>query len=173
MPDILPVDQQVAIAAEINRLKAVHPFVSNSQRIYVSALACVGRMVCPFQDLANGHLACAFAANRAVQFALSQPIDDEVDTRSLYSDLLHGRGVEITAGEPGAIIISPTTFKGGVTHHGHVGIFGERDGEHDLIYSNSSADATLGHWLQNYSLATWKADLEGRRGLQTHLFQVQ
>jgi hypothetical protein len=168
MPDILPVEQQVAIATEINRLKALHPFETNSQKINVSALACVGRMVCPFQDLANGHLACAFAVNRAVQFALGQPIDDEIDTRSLYSDLLNGRGVSTDAAGPGTIIISPTTFNGSVTTHGHVGVVGEGG----LIYSNSSANATLGRWLQNYDLGSWKADLEDRRHLKTHFFSV-
>ncbi len=168
MPDILPVEQQVAIAAEINQLKAQLPFETNSQKIFVSALACVGRMVCPFQDLANGHLACAFAVNRAVQFALGQPIDDEIDTRSLYSDLLNGRGVSIDAAELGAIIISPTESKGGVTTHGHVGIVGEGG----LIYSNSSAPETLGKWMQNFDLNSWKADLVLRRHLKIHFFSV-
>ena len=167
MHDILPQSQQAAILAEVARLSTLAPPRTNSDRIYISAQACVGRMVCPFQDLDFGNLACAFAVNRCVQFALGAPIDDALDTRSIYSDLLHGRG-QTTEAAPGAIIVSPTLYQTTGTVHGHVGIIGE-DG---AIFSNSSAPATVGHWMQNYTVASWQADLQTRRGLRTYIFNV-
>jgi hypothetical protein len=172
MHDKLPAEEIVSINAAITRLQGTMPFGTNSEKIYVAALACVDRLTSIFPDVSGGHLACAFAVNRVVEFALGHPIDDTIDTRSIYSDFTHGRGELLTAdprsAPPGSVVISPSISSGPVTRHGHVGILGESG----KIYSNSSHTSTLGMFLQNYDLTSWREDLVNTRHLSMYVYAV-
>ena len=164
MQDVLPDRMKQEILTKLSDLNRQFPPKTTSDKVYNAALACNQTLVCPFQDLNFGHLACAFAVNRVVEFATGKPIDNSINTASLFSTLLHSKAKQVAVHSPGNIIISPTV--GDI--HGHVGVFGENA----LIYSNSSVVATLGVFLQNYDLESWKHDLEGQRGLKTYVFAL-
>jgi hypothetical protein len=152
------------IQQRLDALNSQSPHPSRATLIYNAALACENTLVCPFHDLQDGNLACAFAVNRVVEFATSSPVDNSISTDGLF-DSLRTKADEIDAPTPGAIVISPT--QGAV--HGHVGVVGQNN----LIYSNSSEVATMGVFRQNYTVASWTADLADRRGLKLHYFTLR
>lgn len=159
--DFLRPAMVTAIKGRFDAINQENPSSSKQDLIYHAALACENTLVCPFHDLQEGNLACAFAVNRVVQFGTGDPIDSSISTATLFASL-RNKAEERAESVPGAIIISPT--QGDV--HGHVGIVGEGG----LVYSNSSDSSTMGVFRQNYTLASWKADLVDRRQLRTHYF---
>ena len=116
----------------------------------------------------NGNLACAFAVNEIVKRALGKPVGGGLSTANMFvvlqnKDLLLKED-QVTAG---SIVISPTNGK----NVGHVGIVGEVAAKFadTPIFSNSSARAAF---LQNFTVASWKARYKTRKGLPVAFFRL-
>jgi hypothetical protein len=110
----------------------------------------------------HGHLACAWAVNRIVNFALGQPIGGGLSTTAM-GQVLKSKDIAVDDIEPmaGMIIISPTEG----SNIGHVGIRGEGG----LIYSNSSSH---GQWEQNKTIASWTSYYHDGKGLPVLHYQL-
>jgi hypothetical protein len=85
--DALPQNLQDAINHRLDAFNAQSPPTTTPDRVFNAALACENTLVSPFHDLGDGHLACAFAVNRVVEFATGHPVDQAIDTATLCSDL--------------------------------------------------------------------------------------
>ncbi|MGB8293454.1 hypothetical protein ELI36_37425 [Rhizobium ruizarguesonis] len=110
----------------------------------------------------HGHLACAWAVNRIVNFALGQPVGGGLSTTAM-GQVLKSKDIVIDGDEviAGMIIISPTAG----TNIGHVGIRGEGG----LIYSNSSSH---GQWEQNKTIDSWTSYYHEGKGLPVLHYQL-
>lgn len=110
----------------------------------------------------RGRLACAWAVNRIVTFALQRPVGGDLSSARM-GEVLRDRdqAVNLQEAKPGAIIISPTRG----SNVGHVGILGEGG----LIYSNSSS---MGNWKQNRTITSWNAYYHAQKGLPVLFYHL-
>lgn len=144
-------------------------------KVFAKAKAFLGHSTANVPGTDHGNLACAWAINEVVRLALGRPISADshghngLGTRELFSVLSH-RHTQVTAPNPGVVIISPTPSTGSV--HGHVGIVGQNPGgsvDNTQIFSNSS---TAKKFAQNRTIKTWKARYSAQLHLPVLFFEL-
>lgn len=141
---------------------------SNSQKLYDTAVACLGRDMSP-QNLAPNSLACAESLNGVFKEAFGKVIDDGsglLSTAGLYQRLKNdSRFTQVNDPQPGDIVISPTglSYKGSA--HGHCGLWGKFD-----IMSN---DSDTGKWKDNYTHQAWYDVFQKELGFPVFFFRVK
>lgn len=126
----------------------------------------IGKDASP-KDLANDSLGCAETVTTLVkQIHPLTPII--TGTYSLYDYLNDPKNgwMPIKAPEPEAIILS-VTGTGNGTIRGHAGILDENLN----IMSNSSMPATLGKFMVNFNMQTWKERYADKGGMKVHLYK--
>lgn len=149
------------IQAEFKSLSKFEKPTNNTERIYMAARACTGRMWSKFPVLDNGNLGCAWAVNEVVKLAINVTMIKGYGTDDIYKYLKDNRILKADIPSRGCIVISPTE---GIKH-GHVGIVGEDE----YIYSNGSS---AGVFLENYDVGLWMKDLHEKRGLKVEFYSL-
>lgn len=140
------------------------PDFSAGGRLYVGALACVGRDASP-NDLAPDELGCAESVNAIHKKVFGFEIGGGLSTNKLYKALKNSRlFVQVDRPLPGDVVISPTGYGNGNLSNGHVGIVSNDK----MIMSNDSATGTF---IENYSLESWKGRYVGQGGYPMLFFR--
>lgn len=139
--------------AKISNMNQVN-IITNRELFYKVALGYLGKDASP-NDIAPDEYGCAESVNDIHQAAFGTQIGGDVSTYRLYAALKDQPVLfeEIDQPLSGDICISPTGYQTGKNppfKNGHVGIVGENG----VIMSN---DSGTGKFMQNYSLATWRA----------------
>lgn len=125
-----------------------NPDFSNTGRIYLIALASLGKDASP-NDLINDDLACAESVTNLLHKLWPEipiitgtwTLRDYLNNSNLFQKTLFPR--------QGSIILSATGTGNGKLKNGHVGIVGEGE----TIISN---DSSTGMLLENYTKTSWK-----------------
>lgn len=126
-----------------------HPDPSASGKLYITAVACLGRDASP-DDIVPDEFGCAESVNAVHQKAFGASIGGGGSTYLLYQALLkHPRFLKVDVPGPGDVIISPSGYGNGKLKNGHVGIMGKAD----IIMSN---DSDTGMFLEKYTLESWR-----------------
>jgi Phage tail lysozyme len=131
-----------------------------AKRVFARAKARSGNLITRNAEGTNGgRLACAFAVNTVVKEALGKPIGGGLST-TLMGQVLKEKHTQVPEKNlvPGCVVISPTE-PGKVGHVGIVGAIAANPTQ-TPIYSNSSSK---GVFLQNFTVARWKAFYGGKR----------
>jgi hypothetical protein len=123
--------------------------VSNQQKLYSAAKACIGRHMIITPGVPN-LLGCASALSGVLKRAgyTSLPAQGIPGTQALNEFLADSEAFGVADGpEPGLIIMSPSGAPGATLEHGHVGVVG--------IHGICSNDSDTGEWLEKWTLQKW------------------
>lgn len=134
--------------------------ISNRERLYDMAKACLGKDIAKTQD----ELGCAEAVNYVYKKTFGTPIGGETSTAGMYEVLKKDKRF-VKVDEPlfGDIIISPTGTSTLNALHGHVGIVAKYG-----ILSNNSLN---GLWQEKFTLQSWKIYYTNR-GFPVYYYRV-
>lgn len=124
----------------------------NREKLYETAVSCLGIDVTP-NDLVPDEVGCSDVVNHIHFMAFGEEIGGGASTYLLYGALKDSEEwTKVDSPLPGDIVISPSGYAGvgGKLSHGHVGIIGNNV----MIMSN---DSKTGKFLENYTIASWRA----------------